>query len=70
MFPNSKEYFVKLIFENKEEAMTLNLQKSSPEIKTEKDVLDVLDSVQNSILMMNTKPEFFSTGVVKSKLKH
>ena len=69
MEPNKKEYFVKLIFNREDEFLVLNVNKSSPEIKSEKDVSDVLDSMQNSILMMNSKPEFFITGVERNKLK-
>ena len=47
----------------------LNTQKSSPEVKSENDVNDVLENIQNSILMMNSKPEFFMTGIIKNKLK-
>ena len=69
MEPNKKEYFVKLIFDRENDFVTLNISKSSPEIKTQQDVNDVLNSIQNSILMMNSKPEFFITGVEKNKLK-
>lgn len=70
MEPEKKEYFVKLIFDKDEQGLTLNAKKSSPEIQTEKDMLDVLNNIQNSLAMMSVKPEFFMTGTVKSKLKN
>jgi len=67
--PENRTYFVKLIFDRENDEVSLNMQKSSPEIKNEKDVKDVLDNIQNSIVMMSSKPEFFPTGVLKNKPK-
>ncbi len=67
--PDKKEYFIKLIFNREDGNIILNTQKSSPEVKSENDVNDVLENIQNSILMMNSKPEFFMTGIIKNKLK-
>ncbi len=70
MSPDQKEYFVKLIFDREGNEVTLNSKKSSPEVKTVKDVNDVLDNIQNSLVMMNTKPEFFMTGTIQNKPKN
>ncbi|NCQ51526.1 hypothetical protein GW796_06450 [archaeon] len=63
--PEKKEYFVKLIFERNDDDLILVATKSSPEIKTKKDIDDVLESLQNSILKMSVNPQFFATGVIE-----
>ena len=68
--PDEKQYFVKLIFEREGENITLNHKKSSPEIKTDQDIESVLNSVQNSIILMNTTPQLFMTGVLKKEIKN
>lgn len=70
MMPEKKEYFVKLIFDKDEKDLILNIKKSSTQIKTKKDILDVLNNIQNSLIMMNVRPEFFMTGTLKNKFKN
>lgn len=64
-FEKEKQYFVKMIFDRVGEEIVLDKVKTSPELKTDQDITDTLDSIQNNILKMNTKPTFFPTGVAK-----
>lgn len=60
-----RTYFVKLYLEKKDDELNVNLAKSSPEIKNDKDIQDIIDLVHNTIIKMNVRPSFFPTGVVK-----
>ncbi len=62
-----KDYFIKLIFDRIDNSLLFNQKKSSPEIKTDQDVQDVFKSIQNSILLMNSQPDFFMTGILKQQ---
>lgn len=64
--PEEKEYFVKLfLIKDSENNLTVDRKKSSPEIHSDEDAQQVLETVSNAILKMNTLPNFFPTGVVK-----
>jgi hypothetical protein len=62
--PTEKNYFVQMYFDRQGEDFIVNKKKTSPEIVEDKDILITLDSIQNNIIKMNTKPQFFTTGVV------
>lgn len=65
--PTEKEYFVKLFFvRDGENNLVVDKNKSSPEILTDADVKDVIETVSNAIIKMNVNPDFFPTGVLKS----
>lgn len=62
--PTEKNYFVQMYFDREGENFIVNKKKTSPEIVEDQDILNTLDSIQNNIIKMNTKPQFFATGVV------
>lgn len=71
--PSKKELFVQMVFERSGDNLVLNKSKTSPELGTEKDVLDTFDSISDKVLVMkasNIKPQFFSTGVINTPGKH
>lgn len=67
MKPTEQTFFVKLYLNKEEEGYSVDFKKSSPELKTEQDIEDTLNTVKNAIIKMNVKPSFFPTGVVEDK---
>ena len=66
--PENREYFVKMYFEkNTDNELVVNKEKTSPELKTDSDIEKTLEIINTNIALMNTKPQFFSTGVAKSE---
>jgi len=60
-----KIYLVKMVFDKNFEDLTLNTKKTSPEISSQGGIQNTLDNIEESIVKMNSKPAFFSTGVEK-----
>ena len=61
-----KTFFVKLYMKKEDSGYIVDFKKSSPELKTEKDIEDTLNIVKNAIIKINAKPIFFPTGNIKS----
>lgn len=61
--PEDKNYLVKIYYNRSEIGLSLDTEKTSPEIKTSEDIDKVLESIRNTILLMNKRPAFFPTGV-------
>lgn len=61
--PDNKTYFVQLTFDKKGQELFIDKEKTSPELSTLEEVMNTLDSIQNNIIKMNSKPDFFPTGV-------
>lgn len=69
--PKEQTFFVKLYMSKGEDGYTIDFKKSSPELKTQQDIEDTLDTIRNAIIKMNAKPMFFPTGtIVSDKLKN
>ena len=68
--PGDKKFFVKLYMNKEGDNYVVDFKKSSPELKTEKDIEDALNTVKNAIIKMNVKPSFFPTSVIENKLKN
>lgn len=68
--PEDKTFFVKLYMSKEGDNYVVDFKKSSPELKTEQDIEDTLNTVKNAIIKMNVKPSFFPTGVIENKLKN
>lgn len=67
--PKEMNYFVQMFFDRKEGQFELDKKKTSPELMKDEDILNTLDSIQNNIMKMSAKPEFFSTGIL-SRAEH
>lgn len=61
--PENKNYLVKIFYTRNDKELELNIEKTSPEIKSKEDINNVLSAIQNTILLINGKPNFFPTGV-------
>ena len=62
--PKEMNYFVQMFFDRKDNEFQLDKKKTSPELMKDEDILNTLDSIQNNIMKMSAKPEFFATGVL------
>lgn len=62
--PDEKLYFVQMFFDKNGTELTVDKKKTSPELNTDNDISMTLNNIQNTIVKMNTKPQFFETGVV------
>lgn len=67
MNPTEQTFFVKLYMNRGKNNYIVDFKKSSPELKTEQDIENTLNTVRNAIIKMNVKPIFFPTGVVEDK---
>ena len=66
MEPDNKTFLTKLYLDKDEKNITINKDKTSPQIKTEEDMINLLNDIQGAILKMNNKGQFFPTGVVNN----
>lgn len=58
-----KDYLLKLFFEIKESSsLIFNYDKSSSEIKTEVDIINVIDEISTNIVLLNVRGKFLGTG--------
>lgn len=62
--PNEKVVFMKLCLNKEGDKISIDFKKSSPQLKTEEDLEDTLNTIRSAIIKINAFPTFFPSGVV------